>query len=366
MKGLYVHIPFCIKKCKYCDFNSFPFSQKDKDAYLDALFTQMESYKGTQCDSVFIGGGTPTCLESCELEALTGHINKCFSLTDDCEFTVEANPGTIDSEKLDVLQRGGVNRLSVGVQSFNDEELKAIGRIHTSREAEDAIHLAHGFKNVSLDLMSALPGQSMESFKKNLEKAVSLNPQHISCYSLIIEENTPLSCEYKKNLLTLPGEECERDMYEYACKMLEENGYFQYEISNFAKPGFRSRHNLKYWNCEEYIGVGLSAHSYTDGRRFSCTDNFNDYISGKFLSDESVTLSENDKMSEFMFMGLRKTDGVKKEEFRRRFSVNIENIFPDAVLKYKKMGMLIDENGSLRLSHKAISVSNRIMCEFIL
>ena len=211
MRGLYVHIPFCLKKCKYCDFNSFCGKESDKENYLDALFLEMEKYKGEEVDTVFIGGGTPTCLDCISLERLLKKINTNFVLSKDCEFTVEANPKTVDGEKLDVMLQNGVNRLSVGVQSFNDEELSLLGRVHTGSDAEETILLAkkHGFKNISIDLMCSIPNQTPDSFKENLRKAFSLAPKHISCYSLILEEGTPLYEEYENDKLNLPDEDTE-------------------------------------------------------------------------------------------------------------------------------------------------------------
>ena len=367
MKGLYIHIPFCIKKCKYCDFNSFSACQKEKDAYLSALFSEMEEYREETVDTVFIGGGTPTSLSAGQLEKLLMNVQKNFILTRDCEFTVEANPKTLDEKKLEVLKKYGVNRISIGVQSFNDDELLALGRIHTGKEAEETIKFAKQyFDNLSIDLMCAIPNQTKESFKKNLEKAFSLNPTHISCYSLILEEGTPLFDEAEKGNLVLPDEDTEREIYDIACSEMEKHGYLQYEISNFAKPGFESKHNTKYWSCDEYIGVGLSAHSYLDGARFSNTDDFSSYRNGEFLTGESEVLSKEDKMSEFMFLGLRMTNGVSKQEFQNRFSEDLEKIFEKPLLKFKKMGMIVEENDTIRLSKKAVSVSNQILCEFIL
>lgn len=367
MKGLYIHIPFCIKKCKYCDFNSFSACQKEKDAYLAALFSEMEKYRGEVVDTVFVGGGTPTSLSAEQIEALLQNVRKNFILVDSCEFTVEANPRTLDEEKLGILKKYGVNRLSIGVQSFNDNELIKLGRVHTGSEAEETIALAQKyFDNVSIDLMCSIPDQTKESFKKNLEKAFSLNPTHISCYSLILEEGTPLYDEAKKGKLNLPDEDTEREIYDIACREMENHGYRQYEISNFAKSGFDSRHNTKYWSCDEYIGIGLSAHSYLDGIRFSNTDNFSSYIKGDFLSGESEVLSKDDKMSEFMFLGLRMTDGVGKMSFRQRFNEELEKVFEKPLIKFKNMGMIEEENDTIRLSKKAVSVSNQILCEFIL
>ena len=216
------------------------------------------------------------------------------------------------------------------------------------------------------ELMCAIPDQTKESFKKNLEKAFSLKTTHISCYSLILEEGTPLFDENEKGNLVLPDEDTEREIYEIAVTEMKKNGYLQYEISNFAKVGYESKHNKKYWQCDEYIGVGLSAHSYIGGVRFSNTDDFSSYINGEFSAEEKEVLSKEDQMSEFMFLGLRKTDGVSKTEFLRRFSENIEKVFEKPLLKFKKMGMIEEKDDRIYLSPKAISVSNQIMCEFIL
>lgn len=368
MKGLYVHIPFCLQKCKYCDFNSFTFSGEDKKKYLAALFREMEKYKGSCVDSVFVGGGTPTALNTSEMKELLLKIRENFSLSADCEFTVEANPKTVDADKLDVMLSGGVNRLSVGVQSFTDTELARLGRVHTAAEAKQTITLARkrGFKNISIDLMCAIPGQTAETFRETLAEAFAANPEHISCYSLILEENTPLYEENERGLLNLPNEDEEREIYEIACRELEKNGYAQYEISNFAKKGFESRHNKKYWECGEYIGLGLSAHSYLDGARFSNTESFSEYTGGHFSEENAEILGEDDKMSEFMFMGLRMVRGVSETEFFRRFGKDIKKVYSKQLSKFIKMGMIEEENGFFRLTHEALSVSNQIMCEFII
>ncbi|MBR5808569.1 MAG: oxygen-independent coproporphyrinogen III oxidase [Clostridia bacterium] len=367
MKGLYIHIPFCIKKCKYCDFNSFSAGCEDKDAYLSALICEMERYRGECVDTVFIGGGTPTSLTAEQLEILLKNIQENFVLAETCEFTVEANPKTLDEEKLETFKKYGVNRLSIGVQSFCDNELLALGRVHTGPEAEETILLAKKyFDNVSIDLMCSIPDQTKESFRQNLERAFSLGTQHISCYSLILEEGTPLFDQNEKGNLVLPSEDAEREIYEMLVAEMEKHGYLQYEISNFAKQGFESRHNKKYWQCDEYIGIGLSAHSYVDGVRFSNTDDFSSYIKGEFSSGESEILSKEDKMSEFMFLGLRMTDGVSKTEFAGRFEESLEKVFEKPLLKFKKMGMIEEKGDRICLTKKAISVSNQIMCEFIL
>ncbi|MBE7016157.1 MAG: radical SAM family heme chaperone HemW, partial [Ruminococcaceae bacterium] len=317
VRGLYVHIPFCLKKCKYCDFCSFTFSKEDKLEYLSALFRNMDMYKGEKVDTVFIGGGTPTSLDAESLKLLLDRINSTLNLDNCSEFTVEMNPKTVDEDKLQVLKNGGVTRLSVGVQSFCDEELKRIGRVHTSQEAKETIEMIKnaGFENFSIDLMSALPGQTLDSFKYSLDTAIELNPAHISCYSLILEEGTPLYEEYIRGELNLPDEDTEREMYDLAVNTLNKAGYKRYEISNFSKENFSSTHNIKYWKCMEYIGVGLSAHSYLDVKRFSNSSDFDDYVSGDFSRYNEEKLDKKDMMSEFMFMGLRMSCGVSSDEF---------------------------------------------------
>lgn len=368
MRGLYVHIPFCVKKCKYCDFNSFCGSEQDKKAYLDALFCEMDRYSREKCDTVFIGGGTPTSLSAEEMQLLLKKINSTFDLSDKTEFTVEANPKTVDKHKLQTMLEYGVNRISFGVQSFCDGELSAIGRIHSAADAEQSFYLARdaGFKNISIDLMLAIPNQTPDSLAENIRIAAELSPEHISCYSLILEENTPLYDEYRRGIVTLPDDDMQREMYDLAVSRLAENGYRRYEISNFSKPGAESRHNIKYWQCREYIGVGLSAHSYMDGVRFSNTDSFSSYIKRDFEGGERNVLSDNDRMSEFMFMGLRMSEGISENEFFRRFGTDIYEIFGKPLLKFIKMGMLKEENGRIFLTDNAVEVSNQIMCEFIL
>lgn len=368
MKGLYVHIPFCVKKCKYCDFNSFCGSENDKKLYIDALFSEMDKYSGEKCDTVFIGGGTPTALSADDMQSLLDKINRTFVLAYNTEFTVEANPKTVDEIKLQTMLKYGVNRISLGVQSFNDAELGAIGRIHSAADAAESFCLARrmGFENISVDLMLAIPNQTPDSLSENIRIAAELSPEHISCYSLILEDGTPLYEEYNRGLINLPDEDMQREMYDLAVNELEKYGYRRYEISNFSKPGMESRHNIKYWQCREYIGVGLSAHSYINGVRFSNTDSFSSYIIGDFQGVENDVLSKNDKMSEFMFMGLRMTEGISMHEFSRRFGTDIYEIFGKPLLKFIKMGMLIEKNGRIFLSDNAVEVSNQIMCEFIL
>ena len=262
MKGLYIHIPFCKQKCKYCDFVSFPCMEDTADKYVDALKREAEQYKGEKIDTIFIGGGTPSILTPKQIEEVTKMCFDVFDVASDCEITTEANPGTMDDDKIKAMLNGGINRISVGVQSFNDDELKKIGRIHDAKTAYNTIcHLDKmGFQNINLDLMTALPSQTFESLKNTLNTAVSLPVKHISAYSLIIEDGTPIEKEYSKGLLDIPNEDTDREMYMHTVDFLGKNGFKQYEISNFAKDGYECRHNVKYWTGEEYIGLGTAAH----------------------------------------------------------------------------------------------------------
>ena len=367
IKGLYVHIPFSIKKCAYCDFNSFAAEDSLKEEYIDALISEMSEYSKTAVDTVYIGGGTPTVLSAPLLGKLIKNIKDSFDLSKDTEFTVEMNPETADGEKLSMLSEMGVNRLSIGVQSFSDAELSALGRVHDAGRALSAIGLSKkaGFLNISIDLMSAIPYQTKESFSRNIKIAIEQGVSHISCYSLILEEGTPLSEKVKRGEIALCDEDTERAIYEYAVAVLSENGYKQYEISNFARDGKMSRHNLKYWNMEEYIGVGLSAHSFLGNTRFSNTADIREYNRRDFRREKTV-LTKNDMMSEFAFLGLRKTEGFSKKDFYSRFGAEVYDVFKAPLEKFVKTGFLIDENGKIRLSHEAVSVSNQIMCEFLL
>lgn len=368
MKGLYVHIPFCIKKCRYCDFNSavMPYDMQEK--YINALICEMSEYAGTKVDTVYIGGGTPTVLNTEMLKKVIDGIKRHFNLLPNTEFTVEMNPKTADKEKCEMLLKSGVNRISIGVQSFCDDELNQLGRVHSGKDAKDAIKLAKdiGFKNISIDLMSAIPNQTPESFSQTLETAILQNPDHISCYSLILEEGTPLFDDVKSGKTVLCDEDTEREIYEYAVKTLEENGYKQYEISNFAKDGKESRHNIKYWTMQEYIGIGLSAHSFFDGVRFSNTDDFESYISHNFRSGKKEILTKSDMMSEFAFLGLRMTEGISETAFFEKFGENIFHVFGKPLEKFIKMGFLVNKDGRIFLSREGINVSNQIMCEFLL
>lgn len=367
MRGLYIHIPFCRQKCKYCDFISFANMEGMFSQYISALAKEMEEYRGEKIDTVFIGGGTPTILPGAELKRLLSLCFEKFNIASDYEFTVEANPGTLDDYKIKTLSDGGVNRISVGVQSFNDEELRKIGRIHDSKTAYNTIcQLAKsGFSNINLDLMTALPGQNMELLSHTLDTALTLPITHISAYSLIIEEGTPLEREYSEGKLMLPNEDEDREMYAYTVSRLKDSGFGQYEISNFAKDGFECRHNKKYWKCEEYIGLGAAAHSYLGGKRFSNTSVLSEYLSGKRHTEDVTVLTERDRIAEFMIMGLRMNEGISEAEFKRRFGKSINSVYKPELEKFIRGGFLIREKGAIRFSDKGRDVSNSILCDFV-
>lgn len=365
-RGLYIHIPFCVRKCRYCDFVSYCGREADYDAYIDALINEMKQYAGMDIDTVFIGGGTPTILSAMQLKRLCGAVFKMFRLSSDFEFTMEANPGAIDIEKARVLLDAGVNRLSLGVQSFNDSELKAIGRIHDAKTAYDTVleMKCAGFSNISIDIMTALPGQSMDSLMNTLKTATELPITHISAYSLIIEDGTPLAADYERGLLSIPDEDEDREMYAAAKSFLESRGFYQYEISNYAKKGYESRHNIKYWECREYIGLGAAAHSYVDGVRYSNTATLKKYMNGNFRSGEREILSKNDRIFEFILMGMRMNRGISEEEFKRRFGIDIREMYGKLLKRFQDGGFIESDSGYIRFTDKGRDVSNSILCEF--
>lgn len=366
MKGLYIHIPFCIRKCAYCDFVSFSDMEAQFDAYLDALISEMRSYHGAAVDTVFIGGGTPTALGAAQLARLFAAVRENFDVAAGAEFTIEANPGTVTDEKISTVLSGGVNRVSVGVQSFNDRELRAIGRIHDAKTAYDTVISLDkaGFSNISIDLMASLPYQTLESLKNTLDTAVSLPIKHISVYSLIIEDNTPIKKKYEDGSYAMPDEDEDREMYRYTAEFLKKNGFCRYEISNYKKPGFESRHNLKYWDCDEYIGIGLAAHSYVNGVRYYNTSDMEKYLVGICREGEERLTSE-DMRGEFMMLGLRKTSGVSAAEFKKRFGAELEAVYGDIIKRYVALGLLAYTDGRLRLTERGLDVANTVMCEFL-
>ena len=365
MNGIYIHIPFCKRKCKYCDFVSYARREDCIGAYLDALEREMKGHAGAKADTIFIGGGTPSILDAESLTRLMRSVFDTFDIAENYEFTVEINPGTLDARKTDALLTGGVNRVSVGVQSFNDAELLAVGRIHTAKEAYGAVKDLYkaGFKNISVDLMTALPNQTMESLKRTLETAVSLPVTHISAYSLIIEDGTPLAAEYDTGKLTLPSDDDDREMYAYTINYLAKNGFHQYEISNFAKDGYECAHNIKYWTFEPYIGIGAAAHSFDGASRAYNTSDRAEYIRGE--GREVTPLTLRDKMSEFIITGLRMNKGISSDRFFDLFGVTLESEYGDVLDRFTRSGLMKREGGSYSLTRRGMDVSNSVLCEFV-
>ena len=365
-RGLYIHVPFCVHKCRYCDFVSYCGRNEIYDSYIEALIAEMKEYRGSRVDTVFIGGGTPTALNSFQLDKLCKAINDNFNISSECEFTSEANPGTLDYEKVRALLDNGVNRISLGVQSFNDCELREIGRIHDAQTAYNTVELLnkYGFDNISIDLMTALPNQSMESLMNSLKIAVQLPLKHISAYSLIIEDGTPIAEACERGEINLPNDDEDRDMYAAAKHFLKENGFYQYEISNYAKPGYESRHNIKYWQCKEYFGIGAAAHSYVDGVRFSNTAVLEDYIKGNYRSGEKEILMPDDKIFEFIIMGMRMNIGINMNEFKNRFGISIQDKYGELLNKFESGGFIEIIGEYIRFTDRGRDVSNSILCEF--
>lgn len=373
--SLYIHIPFCAQKCLYCDFPSFARKDHLRKAYIEALNKEIislrEKNNNLEINTIFIGGGTPSVLEANELECLLKEVAK-LNMAKDIEYSMECNPGNLTEEKLEVMKKYGVNRISMGLQAKQDNLLKGLGRIHNYKTFKENFLLAKkvGFNNINVDLMFGLPNQSLNEWEETLREIISLEPAHISAYSLIIEEGTAFYNLYENDKLKLPTEEEERKMYHLAKKILEENGFNQYEISNYAKEGKECRHNLAYWNMDNWIGVGSAAASYINGKRIKNISSVEEYINsikdrGEAV-EEIINNSKNDNMEEFMFMGLRKINGIDENEFKNRFSMNINDVYGEILNKYIGEGLLIRESGRIFLSEKGIEISNVIMADFLL
>ncbi|EGS9998357.1 oxygen-independent coproporphyrinogen III oxidase [Clostridium perfringens] len=373
--SLYIHIPFCAQKCLYCDFPSFARKDHLRKAYIEALNKEIislrEKHNNLEINTIFIGGGTPSVLEADELECLLKEVAK-LNMAKEIEYSMECNPGNLTEEKLEVMKKYGVNRISMGLQAKQDNLLKGLGRIHNYKTFKENFLLAKkvGFNNINVDLMFGLPNQRLNEWEETLREIISLEPAHISAYSLIIEEGTAFYNLYENDKLKLPTEEEERKMYHLAKKILEENGFNQYEISNYAKEGKECRHNLAYWNMDNWIGVGSAAASYINGKRIKNISSVEEYINsinekGEAV-EEIINNSKNDNMEEFMFMGLRKINGIDENEFKNRFSMNINDVYGEILNKYIGEGLLIRESGRIFLSEKGIEISNIIMADFLL
>ncbi|MEE0397970.1 MAG: radical SAM family heme chaperone HemW [Lachnospiraceae bacterium] len=421
--SIYIHIPFCVKKCQYCDFLSAPADSRTQEVYLRALKQEIREqaarYREYEVQTVFIGGGTPTAVPCENLCEVLKTVFSFYRMNPHAEISMEANPGTVTKEALLSYRKAGINRISIGLQSADDVELKLLGRIHTYRDFQQTYRWAQeaGFTNINLDIMSALPGQSVENYKKTLETVLSLKPQHISAYSLIVEEGTPFYEKYgqesEKLQATgekqpdLPSEEEEREMYALTEKLLAAAGYHRYEISNYALPGRECRHNLVYWKRGNYVGFGLGAASMVENVRFENIREIQEYLAEyagmpdaepvfaevaqgdkqalsneqefslredtHFENEQELSIRENvhplspqEQMEETMFLGLRLTEGVSKAEFHRQFGVSMEQIYGEVIRKNTAKGLLIDEAGYVCLTREGMDLSNYVMAQFLL
>ncbi len=370
--SLYIHIPFCKQKCLYCDFSSYSGKEKLMDEYVKALNEEiMQKGKDYIISSIFIGGGTPSYLKDSNLESLLITLNG-LSLKKELEYTVECNPGTLDENKLKLMKKYNVNRISLGVQSTKNSLLKRIGRIHSYEDFENNYLLARkiGFQNINVDLMFGLPNQTVEDWEESLIKIAKLKPEHISAYSLIVEEGTPFYTLYEEDKLSLPEEEEERTMYLTTKKILSTYGYHQYEISNFAQSGKECFHNKVYWKCNEYLGLGVSASSFINEKRSKNIDNIEEYIERikkyENIIEEIHVNNIKDDMEEFVFMGLRMVEGIQINEFKELFGKDIYKVFGEVIEKNIEKELLISDSGKLYLSPRGIEVSNYVMSDFIL
>lgn len=371
---LYLHMPFCVRKCAYCDFLSFPTDQETQNLYTRRLREDIDAmgkkYGDIPVDTIFIGGGTPSVPDSALIVGIMEHVRKAFHVAEGAEISMEANPGTVTREKLKDYRRAGINRLSFGLQSANDRELKLLGRIHTWAEFLESFHLARecGFTNINIDLMSALPGQTRESWKDTLKRVTDLNPEHISAYSLIIEDGTPFGEKYgsEEGRKLLPDEDSEREMYHETKRFLRDCGYERYEISNYAKPGRACRHNIGYWTGLPYLGLGLGASSYMDGCRFAVNSDMKQYLEekpGMFTDVEKLT--KKDMEEEFFYVGLRMTAGVSLPEFERRFGVSAKDVYPGLMEMFVEEKAAVFQGDRFVLTDYGLDVSNYIMAQFL-
>lgn len=373
--SLYVHIPFCKSKCHYCDFLSFARHEGDMGRYVDALIDEIEAYgvcaKDYEVKSVFVGGGTPSILASEDMKKILETLNRCFHIAENAEISMEANPGTLTPDKVRVLKAGGVNRVSLGLQSCQNHLLKKLGRIHTWEVFLESYALVRqaGINNVNVDLMFGLPGQNLADVEQDLEMVMALSPEHLSCYGLIIEDDTVFYELYEKGELSIQEEEMERQMYWRIHEILGAHGYNHYEISNYGKEGKACYHNKVYWEGKPYIGMGLGASSYFQGYRYKNTCIMEDYIANKgevqALKEDIQLIDGKMAVEEFMFLGLRLLEGVSKHEFVSRFGKEMNAYYGDTITGLVHQGLLVEDADRLRLTRKGIDVSNHVLAYFI-
>ncbi len=371
---IYIHIPFCVQKCKYCDFLSGPATSETKAQYMEALCREMTKksadYKGYRVTSVFIGGGTPSCVEPKWIEKMMELLGGNYDLSDDAEITMEMNPGTVDRHSMEIYHRLGINRLSMGLQSARSDELAVLGRIHSYEEFLEAYFTAReiGFLNINVDIMSGLPMQTLEDYLETLSKVTELvpPPEHISAYSLIVEEGTPFYEAYEREELNLPDEETDRDMYEATRTFLQAKGYERYEISNYAKKGYECRHNIGYWQRKNYVGFGIGAASLVENVRFRNGDCLNRYIQSpcEYMTDVEE-LSVGEQMAEMMFLGLRMREGVSLKCFQDTFGISLKKVYGEVIEKHVQENLLQMDENHVRLTRKGMDISNYVMADFL-
>ncbi len=405
---LYIHIPFCVKKCAYCDFLSGPQSPEVIEKYVEALVKEIEAYKVQEVEAykvqeilayreqarkeqsetrhaseiihefevttIFLGGGTPSLLEPTRIQQIFAALRNAFQISEHAEITIEANPGTVTREKLEAYKQVGINRISFGLQSANNEELKLLGRIHTFEEFLESYYMARacGFDNINIDLISAIPKQTLQSWEKTLRKIIALNPEHVSAYSLMIEEGTPFAAVYGEGTVgakELPSEEEERRIYQRTGELLSSAGYHRYEISNYAKKGKECKHNLGYWERKNYLGLGLGASSLIENVRYKNIDDLDVYIrySGNLsdIQEHVEHLTKTEQMEEFLFLGLRKMEGISEVEFARGFQQTLADCYGENIARMRQENLLTMENGHLRLTQRGIDISNYVFAELL-
>ncbi|HHY27536.1 MAG TPA: radical SAM family heme chaperone HemW [Desulfitobacterium dehalogenans] len=375
MPSLYVHVPFCVKKCNYCAFYSEPLQRSKVESYLTSLNREADLRQQKaqeEMSTLFIGGGTPTALNEEELDTLLSNINSNFKFKDLAEKTMEANPGTLTTEKLQTLRKQGINRVSLGVQSLNDDLLRQIGRIHRSEEVKDAVRLIReaGFMNLNLDLMFGLPGQNLADWRDTLEETLRIRPEHISVYGLMVEEGTPIALN-KELIANLPDDDTQAELYHLTREILGKAGYQHYEISNYALPSYECQHNLGYWHRMEYLGIGPSAVSCLNNRRYKNVEDI--LLYEKMLSQgehpvdsqENEFLSKREQMAELLILGLRLKDGVNLLQFKNEYGADLFELYPAVLERYLKAGVLRIEDGSLLLQPEYWFVANGVLQEFV-
>ena len=371
--GIYVHIPFCKQKCSYCDFISYCDKNDLIEKYISTLKQEIKNISANEYEisTIYIGGGTPSYIESKYIGEILNTIKQKYNISKTAEITIEVNPGTVTKEKLENYIKAGINRISIGLQSCNNNLLKMIGRIHTYEDFLSTYKLARevGFKNINVDLMIGLPNQTLDDVKKSLKEISKLNPEHISVYSLIVEEGTPIEKKIENGQLKLPNEELERKEYWKVKKFLENSGYKHYEISNFAKTGYESKHNLNCWEQKEYLGFGAAAHSYMNRTRYSNTENIEEYINQKVKNEKLHIVHEiqreEEQKKEYMLLGLRKIDGVQISSFKNKFGCNPIMEFKNELNKLTREGLIEVDLNQIKLTEKGIDLANIVWEEFI-